>query len=166
MKLLSLFLVLMTSSFAFAAETVRVVEDVIPHSIQYTYADAKFYMDTESSLGYAQVEVNERYQVTRWVEHCYPVGDPRFPSVSCRRVPHVEEVNRLIYKHTELIPNLVLEGNKMVYHSESGAVECGTLGTSRVFRRPTLYLSGKCQLDAGVVLDRADRKVIVDFKVK
>lgn len=166
MKLLSFLLVFMTSSMAFASQTVRVVEDVIPNTTQFLFADAKFFMDTESSLGHAQVEVNERYQVTRWVEHCYPVGDPRFPSVSCRRVPHVEEVNRVIYRHTELIPNLVLEGNKMVYHSDAGPVECGTLGTSRVFRRPTLYLSGKCQLDSRVVLDRAERKVIVDFKVK
>lgn len=166
MKLLAFLLVLMTSSMSFAAETVRVLEDQIPYTPNYTTADAKFYMDTDSNLGYAQVSVTEQYQVTYWETICHGPVDPRYPHPVCRRVPRTETHYRTIYEHTELIPNLVLEDKTMVYHSANGAVECGTLGTSRVFRRPTLYLSGKCKLNSRVVLDRAAKKVVVDFQAK
>lgn len=163
MKFLVLFFTLVVSSFTFASETVRVLEDVIPHTANITTSSAKFYMDKASSLGYAQVDVSERYQVIHWMDHCISNGDPRFPRVICQRVPRVEERTRTIYQHTELIPNLVLEGDKVVFHGEE-SVECGTLGVSRVFKRPTLYLNGKCKLQSKIELDRAERKVIVDFK--
>lgn len=166
MKLFVLALALMTSSFAFATEIVRVLEDVIPNTRNFTTSSAKFYMDKASSLGYAQVEVSETYEVTHWVDHCVSNADPRFPRVFCQRVPRIEHRTRTIYEHTELIPNLVLEGDKMVFNGQDGAVECGTLGTSRVFKRPTLYLNGKCELKSKVELDRVENKVIVDFKVK
>lgn len=167
MKLIAVLFALMTSSMAFAAETVRVIEDVIPYSNSrhFTRTDAKFHMDTNSSLGYAQVTVTEEYQVTYWETVCTGHHDPRRGTV-CHRVPRTQTEYRTIYQHSELIANLVLEGNKMVYHSQTGAVECGTLGTSRVFRRPTLYLNGNCKLNSHIVQDRADRKVIVDFQAK
>lgn len=166
MKLLAFLFVLMTSTMAFSAETVRVVSDSIPNTPYYTRSDAKFYMDQGSSLGYAQVEVTEEMQVTRWETVCNGPYDPRFPHPGCRQYPRTYTEYRTIYQHTELIPNLVLEGNKIVYNGEAGAVECGTLGESRVFRRPTLYLNGKCSLKSAVIRDRADRKVIVDFQVR
>lgn len=164
MKSLLLSLALMASSFSFASETVRVLENGIPHSTNYTTSSAKFFMDKASSLGYAQVEVSEHYQVIHWVDHCVSNGDPRFPRVFCQRVPRTEERIRTIYEHTELIPNLVLEGDKIIYNGENGAVDCGKLGVSRVFKRPTLYLNGKCQLQSKIEFDRADKKVVVDFK--
>ena len=166
MKFLVLLFALMTSSFAFASETVRVLEDVIPNTTNITTSSAKFYMDKASSLGYAQVEVSERYQVIHWMDHCISNGDPRFPRVICQRVPRVEERSRTIYQHTELIPGLVLNDKTMVYQGQNGDIECGTLGTSRIFKRPTLNLNGKCKLQTKVLLDRADRKVIVDFKAE
>lgn len=166
MKLLAFLLVLITSSTVMAAETIRVVEDVIPYSHYFTRSDAKFYMDTDSSLGYAQVSVTEEYQVTYWETVCTGSSHPRRPGQVCHRIPRTHTEFRTIYQHTELIPNLVLEGNKMVYHSEAGAVECGTLGTSRVFRKPTIYLSGKCKLVSRVIHDRADKKIVVDFQAK
>lgn len=167
MKLLAILFALMTSSMVFAAETVRVIEDVIPHSHtrNFTRSDAKFFMDRDSSLGYAQATVTEEYQVTYWETVCTGYSDPRRGPV-CHRVPRTHTEYRTIYSHTELIPNLVLEGDKIIYHAQSGAVECGTIGTSRVFRRPTLYLNGKCTLNSRVLMDRSDRKVIVDFQAK
>lgn len=162
MKLLAFVLVLMTSSMAFSAETIRIVEDEIPNGPFYARSDAKFYMDSDTSLGYAQVSVTEEIQVTYWETVC--TSHPRHPAPICHRVPRTQTEYRTIYNHTELIPNLVLEGNKMVYHGEEGTVECGTLGTSRVFRRPTLYLNGKCKLNSRVMLDRSTKKVIVDFQ--
>ena len=168
MKLLVFLFVLMTSSMAFSAETVRIVSDSIPNTHYYTRADAKFYMDQSSTLGYAQIEVTEEIQVTRWETVCNNGPyDPRFPQApGCRQYPRTYTEYRTIYQHTELIPNLVLEGKKIVYNGEAGAIECGTIGESRVFRRPTLYLNGKCTLKSAVIRDRADRKVVVDFQVK
>lgn len=172
MKLFALVFALMTSS-AFAFENVRVLEDVIPHYSNRTLtSSAKFQMDKSSTLGYAVVEVTEQYNVTYWETICHhpsPAPGPGrgpVPGPICRQVPRTHTEYNTIYQHSELIPNLVLEGNKIVYQGENGNVECGTLGTSRVFRRPTLYLNGKCTLESKVVRDRADKKVIVDFKVK
>lgn len=163
MKLFAFLFVLMTSSMAFSAETLRIVEDEIPNGPFHSFADAKFYMDTDSSLGYAQVSVREEFPITYWETICS--SHPRHPAPVCHRVPRTRIEYRTVYEHTELIPNLVLEGNKMVYHGENSTVECGTLGTSRVFRKPTLYLNGKCKLNSRVLLDRSAKKVVVDFQV-
>lgn len=161
MKLLALLFLFVTSS-SFAAESIRLIEDNIPYTRGYTKSTANFFMDRDSSLGFAQVSVTEEYQVTRWETVC-PSPTPRQPNPICHSVPRTSTEYRTIYNHTELIPNLVLEGDKMIYHGNNGAVDCGTLGLSRVFRRPTIYLSGKCKLTSRTLTDRAERKVVVDF---
>lgn len=44
----------------------------------------------------------------------------------------------------KLVPELALIDNKLML----GEVECGTMGETRVFRRPVLNLSGKCDVVA------------------
>lgn len=165
MKLLA-FLLLLVTSATYAADSVRVFEDRIPYSRSYTRSYAKFHMDRESSLGFAVIEVTEEYEVVRWETVCNGSHDPRRPSPICHQVPRTVREYRTIYNHTEQIPNLVLEGDKMIYHGSTGAVDCGTLGLSRVFRRPTLYLTGNCNLNSHILFDRADKKVVVDFVAK
>ena len=50
----------------------------------------------------------------------------------------------------------------MIYYSELGEVKCGTLGTSRVLRRPTLYLTGNCVLGESV----RGNQVIVSLQIR
>lgn len=44
----------------------------------------------------------------------------------------------------KIVPELALVNDKLML----GEVECGTMGESRVFRRPVLNLSGKCDVVA------------------
>ncbi len=66
--------------------------------------------------------------------------------VQRRHVRHVRhhgggnETVTTILRKSAKVEGLYLEGDKLIFHG----VECGTYGVSRIFRIPTLYLSGKC----------------------
>ena len=40
--------------------------------------------------------------------------------------------------------NMFMEGNKLMINLDGEMIECGTMGESRIFKIPTLYLSGNC----------------------
>lgn len=54
---------------------------------------------------------------------------------------HQQTVSKTFEK---LVPELALVDNKLML----GDVECGTMGETRVFRRPVLNLSGNCEVVA------------------
>lgn len=130
-------------SFAAMAETVTLLETNVPtRTFGRTYANAKFFMDTTTNQGYADITVTEenygygypgRQRCDRW--GCYPMPDP---------IP----TTRVIFSTRVEVPNLTLVDKNMLYRGINGEVNCGKLGTSRVLRRPTLYLSGNCSLGA------------------
>lgn len=169
MKALIALFTLMTSSLAFSAETVRVFEDVASYTANPTRSEAKFYLDKESGLGYAQIIVKEGIPTLEPVRTCVEF-DQNGPNRSrCLRWVEYTDTTynyRKVYEHTELIPDLILEGNKILYNTKSGVVDCGTLGVSRIFKVPTLYLNGKCTLKSKIVQERAVKKVIVDLEVR
>lgn len=153
MKLFTMALVLLSSSVF--ADSVTVLETRIGRSYDYTTADAKFFMDTETGMGYAQVTVTEyirddfprRPICDRW--GCYPAPAPApFP--------------RTILSERVEIPGLTLENNQMIYRNANAEINCGRLGYSRVLRRPTLYLTGSCELNT--VLSFDELKVTFDTK--
>lgn len=50
-------------------------------------------------------------------------------------------------KHFEsLVPELSMQGDSFVLDVEGQSIVCGTMGESRVFRRPVLNLNGNCEL--------------------
>ena len=50
----------------------------------------------------------------------------------------------------------------MIYNGVNGEVNCGKLGLSRVLRRPTLYLSGTCELKSYITnRDRLSVELII-----
>lgn len=52
-----------------------------------------------------------------------------------------------ITKHFEkLVPELSMQGGSFVLDVEGQSIVCGTMGESRVFRRPVLKLNGNCDL--------------------
>ena len=58
---------------------------------------------------------------------------------------------RIVFTENVMVPNLTLEADKLVYRGPMGAIECATLGRSRVLRRPTLFMSGACQAKTAIV---------------
>ncbi|HXH75039.1 MAG TPA: hypothetical protein VNJ08_08740 [Bacteriovoracaceae bacterium] len=51
------------------------------------------------------------------------------------------ETVRTILRQEARVEGLYLQGDKLMFNNRT---ECGTYGVSRVFRIPTLYLTGRC----------------------
>lgn len=115
-----------------------------------TFVQSKFYMDQQTGEGYVKVSVIEEYS--------FPM-DPRDPWNRNRSF-------RQIFQDTVRVEGLELVGDKVIFNSPEGEVECGTMGVSRVFKRPTIYLSGNCDLYGRTVGNWNHRKVIVTLKTK
>ena len=55
--------------------------------------------------------------------------------------------SRTVLKRFEaLIPGLMLNQDVLTYTSAAGPVDCGTMGVTRIFKRPVLNLNGDCKL--------------------
>jgi hypothetical protein len=153
------------SSLAHAAEVVVLDANLPIINDARALTDARFFMDTKTGEGFVQAAVSEeRYTMPfpggygcsyDQYGRCYP-GPNRMP------MPTQVEV----YSASKKIDGLMLMGDQAVYHSAQGNIVCGTMGVSRVFRVPTLYLSGDCKLSSKIVRDGANTKLIVTLKTK
>jgi hypothetical protein len=121
-----------------------------------TVVETTFKVDSDARDASALVTVYDE-QVT-YVRHC--TGSGRVPG-NCRRVPRT--TRHTIFQDLVKIENLMLVDNKLIYQGVEGEVECGTMGLSRLRRIPTLFLSGKCELEGQVLLQPKGRRVIVNF---
>lgn len=157
MKKFFLVLMLLTCSMAFAGEVV-VVESELPHRTSFrTEVDTRFYMDTRTMEGFVKVTVSEERSMPtggyydqwgRW----YPQRPMPIPTV--------------IFQDTVKVDGLMLVGDKVMYSSDSGEVDCGTLGYSRVLRIPTIYLSGNCELSGRVMSGSRTSRIVVKLITK
>lgn len=121
-----------------------------------TYVDTSFQMNTTTKEGFVQVSV---------IEERPGMANGYYDSMG-RWLPYNQPTHFTILSEKVKVENLVLDGNRVVYHSEEGEVECGTLGVSRVLKKPTIYLSGKCELEGTIIRGRHDQKVVVKLKTK
>jgi len=129
---------LMFSSIAFAAE-VNVMNIAAERVRSQDNIRANFHLDQASGQGSVQISVTR--QVIIPGDHMGGIngrmGDVNGGSFDLS-----------ILNDEAIVPGLTLEGDKAVFRSGSEAIECGTMGVSRIFKVPTLYLSGKCDLQA------------------
>lgn len=51
-----------------------------------------------------------------------------------------------LLNETVRVQGLNLDGDKVMFESSTGPVHCGTMGVTRVFKRPAIFLSGNCKL--------------------
>lgn len=77
-----------------------------------------------------------------------------------------ETTSFTVFSKDIIVPDLLVEGNKLIFRSSSRSVDCGTLGVTRVFRRPTLYLTGACSTRAEVTTRDGQDFIQVTFLVK
>lgn len=167
-KIIIASLVLASTAFAQAAE-VTVLSTNIPATRGYTTVDTKFYIDTDMKEGFAKFNVEEQF--TTYVRVCngpgYPGPRPTprpYPRNYCRTVPQTSY--RTILADKVKIEGMTMNGNDVIYQGAEGDVVCGTMGVSRVFRVPTFYLSGKCDLEGKVVRTSTGNLLTVTFKTK
>ena len=124
-----------------------------------TMTDTRFYINTKTMEGFAKVSVSEQRYV--YTDGCtWDASGRCFPSR--HRTPVIE----VIFQETVKIDNLMLMGDKVIFHGAEGDVDCGTMGVSRVLKVPTLYLSGNCQLTSRVVGTRNNSKIVVKLNTK
>lgn len=154
MKLFAMALVLLSTSVF--AESVTLLDTRIGTSFGYTRASAKFFMDTDTGIGYARIIVTETER------NPFPPGRTICDQFGCYPAPIPTPIQRTILSEQVMIPGLTLEDNQMIYRADDREINCGRLGVSRVLRRPTLYLSGKCELNSDIRFD--ELKVTFDLK--
>lgn len=129
------------SASAFAAD-IPVMDAALPVMDTYNaQVDARFQMDTTTGEGSVVVTVSEMRWTTmgggydQW-GHWYPGPRVQMPVV--------------IFKQSAKVDGLALHGDQVVYAGRDGDVNCGRLGQSTVLHRPTIYLSGKCNLNGSI----------------
>ena len=153
-------LVLVSSAFAQASD-VTILSTNLPATRGYTSVDTKFIVDTEMKEAFAKINVDE--QVTVMVRDCSGGHGPS-PRRYCRTIPQTQY--RTLFSDKVKIEGMTMNGDDVIYQSAEGDVVCGTMGRSRVFRIPTFYLSGKCDLVGSIVRENGGNKVSVRFVTK
>ena len=80
------------------------------------------------------------------------------------RGPRVRHYTMLQKK--AVINGLQLEGDQFVFKGSENDVNCGVLKPSRILKRPTLYLSGNCALEASLEKVEGGKRLKVDLVTK
>lgn len=172
---------MLTSAFAAHAANVTILSTTLPATRGYTTVDTRFYIDTDMKEAYAEFKVEE--QETFYVRDCsyrggygpgypypggyrgpgYPYPHP-YPAPYCRDIPQTR-YNTVLTDKVK-IEGITMNGDDVIYQGNNGDVVCGTMGKSRVFRVPTFYLSGKCNLDGKVTIQNGQKVLVVKFITK
>lgn len=148
MKKLILAALALTSSTVFAGQVTVLEAKVRIVETSNQNATARFYMDQKTGQGYVKASVTERLYGR------HPNRDNESTTIT-------------VYSETVKVDGLVLMGDQAVYQGAEGNVVCGTMGVSRVFKVPTLYLSGDCALTSTLMRDgRRASKLIVTLITK
>lgn len=158
-----IFAVLMVFTLVAHAAEVVVLEEDLPYLNEArALSDSRFYMDTKTGEGFVKASVlEERYVQFPGQTWCsYDYWGRCIPS----RRPHSTQV--MVYSKTTKIEGLMLMGDQAVYQGAQGNVICGTMGSSRIFKVPTLYLSGNCKLSSQIIRNGLNSKLIVTLKTK
>lgn len=157
MKFLSVALLALTTT-AFAAE-MTILDVAAPELSRSDIVSTKFKMDKTTGEGSADITVSREIPAPwtggGWTS-CTPYGGCLPP-----QVPRLPEI-RLMFKENVAIEGLSLMGDRIIFASDAGDIDCGSLRNSPVLRVPTIYLSGKCRLSGMVKAGR----LTVKFKTK
>jgi hypothetical protein len=174
MKIVITALLVLASVTVAQASDVTVLTANLPLTRGQTAVDTKFHIDTDMKEAFAKINVDE--QVIIYVQNCSggyypnpgpnprPYPGPNYPGRYCRTVPQTHY--RSILSDKVKIEGMTMNGNDVIYQGAEGDVVCGTMGTSRVFRIPTFYLSGKCDLVGTIYNENGVSKVSVKFITK
>ena len=136
-----------------AAEVTVLDKSIILMNTYRTIPDARFQMDKASGEGFVKVTVEQERQT---VIYNYPGSYPgphypgRYPYPGDHRMPQVITERFTVFEDMVKVEGLALVGDKVMYHGVEGAVDCGTMGVSRVFKVPTIYLNGNCKLTSRI----------------
>lgn len=164
-----------STAFAHASE-VTVLSTEVPSTRGHTSVETKFHIDTDMKEGFAKINVQEQFTV--YVRNCnygpghgFPYPGPRgpgypypYPGQYCHTMPQTQY--RTIMTDKVKIEGMTMNGDEVIYQGAEGDVVCGKMGYSRIFKVPTFYLSGKCDLEGRIVRQNGVNKLTVKFITK
>ncbi len=156
MKKFILAALVLCTSMVYAAEVVVMNEDIRLMSNNFTSVDARFHMDQTTGEGFVKVTVTEERP---------DYGGGYYDHMG-RWYPNRMPMPVVIFQESAKIDGLMLMDDKVIYHGAEGDVDCGKMGVSRVFKKPTIYLSGNCKLSGNISGRYNDTKVVVVLKTK
>lgn len=145
------------STAAFAAD-MTILDVEAPLLSRTDSVSTKFKIDKTTGEGSADIsvvrEIPAPWTGGGWTS-CTPYGGciPQPP-----RIPEM----RVMFEQNVVIENLALHGDRIIFASDAGDVDCGSLRMSPVLRIPTIYLSGNCRLSGMINAGR----LTVTFKTK
>lgn len=158
MKTFLLSLVLATVSSAYA-EVVTILEERVPGVSYNSRVSTKFYMNTTTGEGNATVTVtNTTNDFPRFPG---PIGCDQWGRCYPDRNPMPTPRTTVLFEKTVPVRGLNLVNKRMIFSGNSGDTDCGYLGRSRVFNRPTLFLNGKCKLTGRLMGDSLAVKLMI-----
>jgi hypothetical protein len=161
MKKLFIATLLLTATVLAQAAEVTLVSTKLDSILGSTNVLTKFQINTEMKEAFAKIEVDEA--LTTYIPVCTGGGYP-YPAPVCRSVPQV--TIRTIFAETVKIEGMTMNGDEVIYQGQNGDVVCGKMGISRIFKRPTFFLSGKCSLEGNVQFVNGIKKLTVKFITK
>lgn len=106
--------------------------------------DTSFFMNTKTKEGFVDINVFEDKSYPYW--GYWSSGPLPEPVV-------------LVHTKRVRVPNLKLEGDQVIYQSLNEKSVCGYLGRGRIFKRPKIFLTGKCNISSQIN-GNDDRSVI------
>ncbi|HXH74699.1 MAG TPA: hypothetical protein VNJ08_07020 [Bacteriovoracaceae bacterium] len=145
MKKIVLVALMLTASLTYASE-VTVLEAELPYVKGLVAAGARFAANADRSQGYVNVSVTELTSN----------DGPDVPT----------QTMAIIFNKNVKVDGLEIVGDKVMYQGTEGAVECGTLGFTRVFKKPTIYLTGNCKIKADVYRHNGKHTVVAKLRTK
>ena len=152
---------LLTSTILAQAAEVTLVSTKLDSILGSTNVLTKFQINTEMKEAFAEIKVDEA--LTTYVPVCTVGGYP-YPTPICRTVPQM--TIRTIFAEKVKIEGMTMNGDEVIYQGQEGDVVCGKMGISRIFKKPTFFLSGKCSLQGDVQFVDGIKKLTVKFITK
>lgn len=150
MKKFILAILVLGVSVANAAE-VTVLETTYTRGFYRTFVNSTFQVNPTTLEGSASVVVSEEHYIPRPGPIGYPYPAP-YPGPSYYTV--------VTFQDQVKIDGLMLMGDRVVYHGAEGNVDCGRYGKSRVFKLPTIFLNGNCELKSSIRNQKLTVKLI------
>jgi hypothetical protein len=155
MKKFILALMLVCTGIVNAAEVTVMNENFLGIGSSLAIVDARFQIDQTTGEGFVKVTVTQESpgrggwydQYGRW----YP-----------NRMP----IPVVVFQETAKIDGLTLVGDQVIYQGTEGDVDCGKMGVSRVFKKPTFYLNGNCKLSGSIKYTSTSSNVVIVLKTK
>lgn len=155
-------LLMISAVSAFAAEVVVLDQPVASIGNGMTLVDARFQVDQNTTEGFVDITVTEE----RYMGSPYPgpMGCDQWGRCYPQRMPMPMPV--VVFSQRVKVDGLMLMGDSVMYHGADANVDCGRLGVSRIFRKPTIYLNGNCKLEGRVTGNYSNTRVVVKLKTK